>query len=205
MNHKLIFFLIGFLLCGSLTANPGPLKREIRMLLTEIRQSLPTSQATDTNLIGVIDHLNQAMLLLEDTTDNSFDPSCIDFSYDKYYAIHNSSTAADKAQEACQIIKDLKVAKFLFDKYYINYNSSRSMDKAAAGSGFATIGKIDIIKFAYEKYYINHVSYFSADKALEGAATVTINTLGCLQSYYDKYYVNYSSSTAMDKSFAACH
>ena len=79
------------------------------------------------------------------------------------------------------------------------------MDKAAAGSGFATIGKIDIIKFAYEKYYINHVSYFSADKALEGAATVTINTLGCLQSYYDKYYVNYSSSTAMDKSFAACH
>ena len=194
MNHKLIFFLISFLFYGSLSANPGPLKREIRMLLMEIRQSLPTSQATDNDLMGVIDHLNQAMSLLEGNNDNSFDPSCIDFSYDKYYANHNSSTAADKAQEACQLIKDLKVAKFLFDKYYIDYSA-----------GSSSVGKFNIIKFAYEKYYVNHASYFSVEKALEGSATVANNALGCLQSYYDKYYINYSSSTAMDKSFAACH
>jgi len=203
MKHLLVSFLL-LIFSQNLLATDAQIGR-INRLVKDIRIESDVTNASDESLQQVIDHLEQALdLLKQDSNNGGYKKECFDYAYAKYYLDSSSSVATDKAIAACKKVEDLSILKFSYDKYYLALSATNAMDKAVQIAVLPLKGKMDMLTFAYDKFYLTLNADSSMTKAGQGIARVKKNSLQCLQDLYTNYYRTDSSDSAMTKAINGC-
>ena len=203
MKYLLVSVLV-LVFSQNLLATDAQIGR-INRLVKDIRSESDTTNASDESLQQAIDHLEQALdLLKQDSNNGGYNKDCFDYVYSKYYLDSSSSVATDKAIAACKKIDDLAILKYSYGKYYLALAASSAMDKAVQIAVLPLKGKMDMLSFAYDKFYLTLTADSSMTKAGQGISRVKKNSLQCLQDLYANYYRTDSSDSAMTKAINGC-
>ena len=196
---KKVLFLSLFLCSLTFASSEQQVEETIREIRSELRNNYhdaETLRRADLMLHRVLDTLRSGQGGGQDR--------CVEFAYEKYSISYSSSTAMQKARQACSKISDVDVAKVFYEYAYKSLSSSSAMELAANYSGSEAFGKARIAEYMLEKYFISLSSSASVRKAGAGIRVVSYNSFSCLRRSFEAYYRQYSSTTAMDKAIQDC-